>query len=248
VKPLYPLGQPEKAIGHEPQIDLCVANEQPPALSASGTDPRARYSIKMQRSWKKKMIPPLRGGDFQGIAGLSSDDSLLAENQRRLSGAAQNQASAIAHTGLEVKQLFSTSGRGRNVFLDIPLYRSGDLTRISKSFDSCGKFSSWIMTERILWAGVKLQNPDDFHVSGLSESACLTKSLELPEPFPGLQTGFCRFGQLRRMVLNLSANDRESTHPAQFAAISILANRRPDLSTRSRSDSRLSEIHALKDE
>ena len=24
-----------------------------------------------------KMIPPLRGGDFQGIAGLSSDDSLL---------------------------------------------------------------------------------------------------------------------------------------------------------------------------
>src|SRR5215468_12635171 len=24
-----------------------------------------------------EMIPPLRGGDFQGIAGLSSDDSLL---------------------------------------------------------------------------------------------------------------------------------------------------------------------------
>ena len=58
----------------------------------------------------------------------------------------------------------------------------------------------------------------------LSESACLTKSLELPEPFPDLQTRFCRFGQLRRMVLNLSANDRESTHPARFAAISILAN------------------------
>ena len=125
VKSLYSLGQPEKAIGHEPQIDLCVAFEQPPALSASGTDPRARYSIKMQRSWKKKMIPPLRGGDFQGIAGLSSDDSLLAENQRRLSGAAQNQASAIAHRGLEVKLQFSTSGRGRNIFLDIPFYRSG---------------------------------------------------------------------------------------------------------------------------
>jgi hypothetical protein len=29
---LYPLGQPEKAIGHEPQIDLCVANEQPHGL------------------------------------------------------------------------------------------------------------------------------------------------------------------------------------------------------------------------
>lgn len=36
----------------------------------------------MQRRWKIKsgnleMIPPLRGADFQGIAGLSSDDSLL---------------------------------------------------------------------------------------------------------------------------------------------------------------------------
>src|SRR5215470_15932582 len=97
-----------------------------PALSASRTDPRRRYSIKMQRSWKKKMIPPLRGVDFQGIAGLSSDDSLLCENQPRLSGAAQNQASVIIHRGLEVKLLFSTSGRGRNIFLDIPLYRSGD--------------------------------------------------------------------------------------------------------------------------
>src|SRR2546428_4529973 len=29
-------------------------------------------------------------------------------------------------TGLEVKQFFSTSGRGRSIFLDIPLYRSGD--------------------------------------------------------------------------------------------------------------------------
>src|SRR5215813_2369065 len=47
------------------------------------------------------------------------------ENQRRLSGAAQNQASVIA--GLEVKLLFSTSGRGRNIFLDIPLYRTACL-------------------------------------------------------------------------------------------------------------------------
>ena len=129
----------------------------------------------MQRSWKNKikgvleMIPPLRGGDFQGIAGLSSDDSLLVgvstarersfnktpalsnigsmsparlslstvasphcrllfhlaggiltAKQRRLSGAAQNQASVIAHRGLEVKLLLSTSGRGRNIFLDFP--------------------------------------------------------------------------------------------------------------------------------
>jgi hypothetical protein len=45
-----------------------------------------------------------------------------------LSGAAQNQASAIAHRGLEVKLLLSASGRGRSIFLDIPLYRSGDVT------------------------------------------------------------------------------------------------------------------------
>src|SRR2546427_9071972 len=32
-------------------------------------------------------------------------------------------------TGLEVKQFFSTSGRGRSIFLDIPLYRSGDCAR-----------------------------------------------------------------------------------------------------------------------
>src|SRR5207237_1543207 len=32
-------------------------------------------------------------------------------------------------TGLEVKQFFSTSGRGRSIFLDIPLYRTGDFTQ-----------------------------------------------------------------------------------------------------------------------
>ena len=131
-----------------------------------------------------EMIPPLRGGDFQGITGLSSDDSLLvgvsiarersfqkapalsnigsmsparlslstvasphcrllfhlaagilAENQQGLSGAAQNQASVIAHRGLEVNP-FRTSGRGRNIFLDFPFYRSGVSTQISIPFDS----------------------------------------------------------------------------------------------------------------
>ena len=148
-----------------------------PALSASGTDPRRRYSIKMQRRWKEKMIPPLRGGDFQGIAGLSSDDSLLvgvstarerslkkapalsnigsmsparlslstvasphcrllfhlagrilAGKQRRLSGQPRTKRLPSRTGGLEVKLLFSTSGRGRDIFLDIPLYRTGDFT------------------------------------------------------------------------------------------------------------------------
>jgi len=62
---------------------MCCPNRQPPGLSAPGTDPRRCYLIKMEPRWKKKisefleMISPLRGGDFQGIAGLSSDDSLL---------------------------------------------------------------------------------------------------------------------------------------------------------------------------
>ena len=125
-----------------------------------------------------EMIPPLRGGDFQGIAGLSSDDSLLvgvstarerslkkapalsnigsmsparlslstvasphcrllfhlagrilAEKQRRLSGQPRTKRLSSRTGGLEVKLLFSTSGQGRNIFLDIPLYRTGDYTR-----------------------------------------------------------------------------------------------------------------------
>ena len=125
-----------------------------------------------------QMIPPLRGGDFQGIAGLSSDDSLLvgvstarersfnkapapsnigsmsparlslstvasphcrllfhlarrilAEKQRRLSGQPRTKRLSSLTGGLEVKLLFSTSGRGRNIFLDIPLYRTGDFTQ-----------------------------------------------------------------------------------------------------------------------
>src|SRR5215469_16355866 len=85
----------------------------------------------MQRSWKKiRGIPPLRGGDFQGIAGLSFDDSLLAEIQNEgCQGPLRTERLPSLTGGLEVKLLFSTSGRGRNIFLDIPLYRPGDYTR-----------------------------------------------------------------------------------------------------------------------
>src|SRR5215472_4302972 len=34
VKSLFPLGQPKKALGHEPQIDLCVANQATPRLAS----------------------------------------------------------------------------------------------------------------------------------------------------------------------------------------------------------------------
>ena len=61
---------------------------------------------------------------------------ILTAKQQRLSGAAQNQAAVIAHRGLEVKLLLATSGRGRNIFLDFPFYRSGVSAQVSTSFDS----------------------------------------------------------------------------------------------------------------
>jgi hypothetical protein len=132
----------------------------------------------MAPRWKKKisefleMIPPLRGGDFQGITGLSSDDSLLvgvstarerslrkppavkhrldepgqiiqhgcvpalpasvspgsgnfSPTSTKVVRAAQNQASVIAHRGLEVKQQLFRFRSGEKYFLDIPFYRSG---------------------------------------------------------------------------------------------------------------------------
>jgi hypothetical protein len=175
VKSLYPLGQPEKAIGHEPQIDLCVApTGNRPACQLQELIPRRRYRIKMEPRWKKKisefleMIPPLRGGDFQGIAGLSSDDSLLIgvnsaratfyegpravkhrldepgqiipqhgcvpalpasvspgsgnfSRKPRLLGAAQVQASVIAHRGAGSQATVLRFRSGEKYFLDIPL-------------------------------------------------------------------------------------------------------------------------------
>src|SRR5215470_3079391 len=105
---------------------MCCPNRQPPGLSAPGTDPRRRYLIKMEPRWKKKisefleMIPPLRGGDFQGIAGLSSDDSLLVgvnsaratfyEGPRavkhRLDEPGQMSGKAMARTGLRMMPTF----------------------------------------------------------------------------------------------------------------------------------------------
>src|SRR5207237_6711134 len=40
-------------------------------------------------------------------------------------------------TGLEVKQFFSTSGRGRSIFLDIPLYRSPVGAQVPVSLSLC---------------------------------------------------------------------------------------------------------------
>jgi hypothetical protein len=46
VKSLCPLGQPEKALGPEPQIDPWLPHAQPHGLSVSGPDRRRRYPTK----------------------------------------------------------------------------------------------------------------------------------------------------------------------------------------------------------
>src|SRR5215471_15393662 len=141
-----------------------------------------------------EMIPPLRGVDFQGIAGLSSDDSLLvgvnrattareqsfkkapalsnigsmsparlslstvasphcrllfhlaagilAEHQRRLSGQPRTKRLSSLPEGWK-SSYCSTSGRGRNIFLDIPLYRTGDCTSMRFSFAFSGDFECY---------------------------------------------------------------------------------------------------------
>ena len=87
-----------------------------PALSASGTDPRPHYSIKMQRGWKKKiqgileMTPPLRGGDFQGMAGLSSDDSLLVGVSTARKRSFNNRPRAVKHRLDEPGQIIPQHG------------------------------------------------------------------------------------------------------------------------------------------
>jgi hypothetical protein len=98
---LYPLGQPEKALGHEPQIDLCVAPRQPPGLPASQIDRRRRYSIKMQLRWNHARL----------AAGPE-------ERKPKRNGSHNEQ-------GLEVKNALSPSGRGRKMSLTSPLIDQG---------------------------------------------------------------------------------------------------------------------------
>src|SRR5215469_17128226 len=104
----------------------------------------------MQRSWKKiRGIPPLRGGDFQGIAGLSSDDSLLAENQNEgCQGPLRTKRLPSLTGGWKSSYCSPLPVKGEIFFLtfpfidlDIPLYRSGDCTilRLCFAFFGVGK-------------------------------------------------------------------------------------------------------------
>src|SRR6516165_3414666 len=94
-----------------------------PALSNIGSMSPARLSLSTVASPHCRLLFHLAG-------------RILAEKQRRLSGQPRTKRLSSLTGGLEVKLLFTTSGRGRNIFLDIPLYRSGVSTQISISFDS----------------------------------------------------------------------------------------------------------------
>jgi len=105
---LYPLGQPEKALGHEPQIE--------PWLTLS-----TATLAKFQR--------PI------GVVATNNEDSAVEIEQGKLKGhTGRKQKPSASHNaeGLEVKESFSTSGRGKSIFLDIPLYRTG----VSTNYDS----------------------------------------------------------------------------------------------------------------
>jgi hypothetical protein len=97
-KPLYPLGQPKKALGHEPQIDLCVAN-QATATACQLQKPidSRRYSIKMQSRWNHA----------RPAAGLETES--------------QKPTARITNRGLEVTESLSPSGRGTKMSLTSPL-------------------------------------------------------------------------------------------------------------------------------
>src|SRR6516162_7724579 len=83
-----------------------------PALLNIGSMSPARLSLSTVASPHCRLLFHLAG-------------RILAEKQRRLSGQPRTKRLSSLTGGLEVKPLFSTSGRGRNIFLDIPLYRSG---------------------------------------------------------------------------------------------------------------------------
>src|ERR1700746_1607694 len=93
-----------------------------PALSASRTDPRRRYSIKMQRSWKKKMIPPLRGGGFSRHSGVYRPMTLFLP---KINEGCQGQS--------RTKRLSSLTGAGSQAYYS-PLPVEGEIFLLTFPF------------------------------------------------------------------------------------------------------------------
>jgi hypothetical protein len=105
--PYAPSDNPEKALGHEPQIDPWVDTVQPGRLQSlrnRSASSLLRKKMKLRR-WNNARTKP----------------NQAKPNQAKPSALPNGQ-------GLEVAKSFSTSGRGRNFSLDIPLYRSGVYT------------------------------------------------------------------------------------------------------------------------
>src|SRR5260370_35918481 len=83
-----------------------VANMQPPRLPVSEPDPRRRYQTKMELRWNS-----------------ARPDAGLEGNKAKPNASHSGQ-------GLEIKETFSTSGRGTRMFLTSPLIdRSGVSTQ-----------------------------------------------------------------------------------------------------------------------
>jgi len=64
-----------------------------------------------------------------GVVATNNEDPAVEMEQGKPKGhRGREQKPSASHSaqGLEVKESFSTSGRGKSIFLDIPLYRTGD--------------------------------------------------------------------------------------------------------------------------
>src|SRR5215469_1892651 len=103
-------------------------NPMPPRITRKSYRPRVSDRTIVDTPYNRQGLR-----SFQDRVASSSSEKRATKMEK------QNQPSCQGHTttkrlswsyGLEVKKLFSTSGRGRNISLDIPLYRTGDVTSL----------------------------------------------------------------------------------------------------------------------
>src|ERR1700741_3588166 len=102
---------------------LCSANSA--GVMDRGTADVANCRAVQHRLDEPGQIIPQHGCVPALPASVSPGSENFSRKSTKVVRAAQNQASVIAQRGLEVTLLFSTSGRGRNIFLDFPFYRAG---------------------------------------------------------------------------------------------------------------------------
>jgi len=102
VKSLYPLGQPKKALGHEPQIDLCVANQATPRLASF----RNRSTSSLLDKGATEMEPckirstPNASSHAQGLEGKEPPSPSGRRRKMSLTSPLIDQAIALIDAGL----------------------------------------------------------------------------------------------------------------------------------------------------